>query len=163
MAFRLVSSAGSVTDAAMVNMPASGTIYPGGVVAFERGTNLSNGYVYPATSSTTQTQIFGIAYDYREGVSDVNVTVLPFCPGQLWEADCINVVTTAQIGKKFQFATGTTRERNTYILNTSYDQSGMTGIFMCWQITSTTTGSGKIIGEFIRNNASVGLNSTTFN
>lgn len=163
MSFRLVSSSGDVTDAAIVNMFASGTIHPGGVVDFTRGADLSQGFVTPATKSSTATTIFGIALDYAQGASDTMVNVIPFCPGQIWEGDCINAASTVQVGKKFSLSTATTPERSRLLNNNSYDQSGVTGIFLCYNVSSISTGSGKVIGEFLRSAVSQGLNSTTFN
>jgi len=164
MSFRLVSFGGvAISSPAFVSMYASGTIHPGGVVSLLRGADLAQGFVIPATSGSTQTQIFGVALDYAQGASDVLVNVIPFAPGQIWEADCINSVTTIQVGKKFSLSTGTTPDRSKLINNNSYDQSGMTGIFLCYNVTSASTGSGKIIGEFVRTPLSLGLNSTTFN
>lgn len=163
MSFRLVTSSGDVSDAAIVQMYASGTVHPGGVVDLVRGADLSMGFVVPATKSSTSTTIFGIAQDYAQGASDVQINVIPFCAGQVWEGDCINTASTVQIGKKFSLSTATTPERSRLLNNNSYDQSGATGIFLCYNVTSASTGSGKIIGEFVRSAVSQGMNSSTFN
>lgn len=163
MPFRLVSSGGDVTDPAVVNVYASGTIWPGGVVDFVRAADLGQGFVQASTKSSTQTQVFGIATAYVEGKSDAQVTVIPFAQGQVWEGDCINTVSTAQIGKRFSLSTAAGREGSVLLNNNAYDQSGSTGIFFSWNVSSVSTGSGKMIGEFIRLNSSVGQNSSTFN
>lgn len=163
MSFRLVSSAGDVTDPVFVSMYASGVVHPGGVVDFTHGANLAQGFVTPATSSSTQTTIFGICMDYAQGASDVQVNVIPFAPGQVWEGDCINTVSTVQVGKKFSLSTATTPERSRLLNNNSYDQSGVTGIFFTWNISSASTGSGKLIGEFVRSPIATPTGLTTYN
>lgn len=162
MSFRLVSSGGTTVNPTVVSMAASGTIHPGGVVTFIKSADLSDGYLATALSTSTQTQIFGVALDYKEGKSDAFVNVIPFAPGQVWEGDCINTVSTLQIGKRFSLSTATTPERSRLLNNNSYDQSGMTGIFLVWNVTSLSTGSGKLIGEFIRNPGSTPSGLTAF-
>lgn len=147
MAFRFVRSAGSVLDPAVVEMYASGVVHPGGVVEFTRpGTNPvgSQGYVAPAGSGTTATTLFGVCLDYAQGNSDTLVKVIPVVPGQMWEADCVSAISTAQIGKKQQLYS------DTLLNNTLYDQSPFTGLFLVWQVAGSTSGSGKVLGEFIR-------------
>lgn len=142
MGFRLVKSWGNVTDAAAINMPASGTIHPGEVVDFLRTGGQG---VSPAGMNSTITTIFGVAYDYRQGTSDTEVRVVPFAPGQLWEADCVHVASTAQVGLRF----GLSRTRGDMALyNHATDSLTATAIFRAVAMTGLTTGSGKLMGYF---------------
>ena len=146
MAFRLVSSGGAVKDAAFVNVFASGTVRPGMAVEFTRGSVTTQGFVGPASSSTTITNIFGVCLDYAQGTSDVEVKVIPILAGQVWEADCVQAAATLQIGKRQQLY----GSNSVLINNNAYDQTGATGVFVIWNITGATTGSGKVLGEFLR-------------
>lgn len=150
MAFRFVRSAGSVHEPATVNVYASGTIQRNSVVEFNTG-----GYVTPASSSTTCTNVFGVSLDYAEGASDTQVRVIPFVPGQLWEADLVNAIDTAQIFNRHQL------KNNLLINNTSYDHSGAQGIFLIYSVVGSSSGSGKVIGEFLRV-PKLGQNSSLF-
>lgn len=145
MAFRLVRSGGSTPEPAVVSMYASGVVHPNSVVEFTRTESLTaQGLIAPAGSATTTTTVFGVCLDYAQGASDVLVRVVPFVPGQIWEADCVSAITTLQIGKKHQLYS------NLLLNNTSYNQSGVTGLFLVHQVSGLTTGSGKVHGEFIR-------------
>lgn len=151
MPFRLVSSGGSVNDPAVVNMPASGTITPNHIVAATPvgGQQTGGGFVFPVGANATSTQIFGVGLDYAQGASDTFTRVIPFDDSQIWEADCANAVTTAQIG--IRHATSASRG---YIHNTATDDSNagedMAGVFLAFAITGSTSGSGKLLGRFIR-------------
>lgn len=146
MAFRFIKSAGSLHEPVVVDLFASGTVRPGMVVEFTRGSVTAQGFVAPASSSTTVTTIFGVCLDYAQGASDVQVRVIPIVPGQVWEADCVNAASTLSIGKK-QMLYGS----NSVLLNNNaYDQTAAVGVFLVWNITGPTTGSGKVIGEFLR-------------
>lgn len=145
MAFRFIRSAGNVTEPATVQLYASGVVHPGGVVEFTRAeSTTAQGFVAPAGAATTASTIFGVCLDYAQGASDTLVRVIPFVPGQIWEADCVNAAATVQIGKKQQLY------NDTLLNNTSYNQSAYTGFFLVWQITGSTSGSGKVLGEFFR-------------
>ena len=144
MAFRLIGSAGDVKDAAFVSVYASGVVHPGEVVEFSRtgGTGVT-----PAGMNSTVTTIFGVCLDYAQGASEKEVRVIPFIIGQLWEADCIQSATTAQIGLRF----GLSRTRGDLsIYNIGTDSLLSTAIFRAIAMTGSTTGSGKLIGEFRR-------------
>lgn len=146
MSFRLVSSAGNVVDAAVVHMYASGTVHPGEVVDFLR---TSGQGVSPAGMDSTTTTIFGVCLDYAQGKSDTLVRVIPFAPGQIWEADCVGVASTANIGMRYALD----RQRATKSLNNipvGTDSTTATAIFRVINIVGATTGSGKVIGEFRR-------------
>jgi hypothetical protein len=146
VAFRLSGSGGIVTDPAFVSVYASGVVRPGMAVEFTRGTITTQGFVTPASSSTTITNIFGVCLDYAQGASDVEVKVIPIQRGQLWEADCVGAAATLQIGKRQQLY----GSNSVLINNNAYDQTGATGVFVIWNITGATTGSGKVLGEFLR-------------
>lgn len=146
MAIKLVRSASSVQDPAVVNMPCSGTVHPNSVVEFSR---TGNAGVNIADAGSTNTEIFGVCLDYAEGKSDTFVRVIPFAPGQLWECDCTASAITAQIGLRHVLNAGALAVRNT-----STDTTATPGIFRCIAINTTAGGSGKVIGEFSRNYAS---------
>jgi hypothetical protein len=143
MAFRLVSYGGQVGDVSMVNVRASGTIKPGCPVdlAFTSGLIAS-----PSSSTSTGTMAFGVAHDYAQGASDVEVRITPFDYSQLWEVDCTNAATTAQIGIRHALSAVATGPG--YIHNTSTDQANY-GIFLALAMTGSTTGSGKLIGKIV--------------
>jgi hypothetical protein len=154
MAFRLVSSQGEVSDASAVNLYASGVVKVGHPVDFLR---TSGSGVGPSSSSSTTTMIYGVSLDYVQGASDTQVRVIRFTRGQLWEVDCANAASTAQIG--IRHALSASRD---CIHNTATDVTGNTGVFLAVAMTGLTTGSGKLIGEIISNVVPVGQNQTTF-
>lgn len=145
MAFRFVRSAGSVHEPAVLQINTSGVVRPGMVVELSRtgGTG-----VQVAASGGRITSVFGVCLDYAQGASDAQVRVVPFVPGQIWEADCVNTVVTGQIGLKHALS-GAAAEIGTYLLNTNYDNTSASGVFLVYAVTQTT-GSGKVIGEFMR-------------
>ena len=148
MAFRFVRRKGAITPTPVfIDVYGSGTIQRASVVTFSR----ANQRVEPATSGATYTNVFGIALDYIQGASEVKTRVIPFVPGQLWEADCTNVPSTAMLFIKHALTNAAT------IANTSYDQTVATGIFMAYTIS--TIRANTMIGEFIR--APIGFNTNT--
>ena len=161
MAFRLVSSGGNVNDPAVVNIRCSGTVHPGEVVEFSR---TSGAGVYPASDSSTVTNIFGVCLDYAQGASDKEVRIIPFTLDQIWEADCVGVASTANVGMRFALD----RQRATLAINNipvGTDSRTATAIFRVIAMSSATTGSGKVLGIFRRAGDSGGsdLFSTTEN
>ena len=155
MAFRLVSSHGEAGDVAAVSMFASGVIHPGEVVEFSR---TGGAGVYPAGMNSTVTNIFGVAQDYVQGASDVQVKVIPFSAGQLWEADCVHAASTAQIGLRF----GLSRTRSDMALyNHATDSRTSTAVFRTVAMVGSTSGSGKLLGYFRRGEISPDLYGTT--
>lgn len=154
MAIRFVKGAGNVYEPATLNMRCSGTVWPGSAVELSRTGGLG---VNIASASTTETMIFGVCMDYKEGASDAEVRVIPFVPGQLWEVDCTDAALTAQIGLRHILNAGAT-----LIRNTSTDVTANTGVFRAVAMVGSTSGSGKLIGEFVRNPYPVGQNQTTF-
>ncbi len=155
MACRQVGSQGTVTDPAFVNVYASGVVAPGLPVDLVRTSGVVVG---PSASTSTGTMIFGVSLDYAQGASDTQVRVVRFTRDQLWEVDCANAATTGQIG--LRHALSATRG---FIHNTATDVAGNTGVFLALAMTGLTTGSGKLIGEFISNVVPVGQNQTTYN
>lgn len=151
MAFKLVKGAGSISEPAVVNLPASGVIRANSVVIFDT----SEGYVSPATTTlATGTAIIGVALDYLQGASDVFTRVILFNDNQIWEGDVLNLITTAQVLKRFRLFDSVTVE------NTSYDQSlSITGVFQCLEISGASTGSAKVLGRFMKLNRAT-TNST---
>jgi hypothetical protein len=147
MAFRLVNGIGNVNDPAMMNMRASGVVHPGGVVDF--GITGGEG-VSPAASTSSQSYVFGVAMEYAQGASDVKVNVIPFCDGQIWEADCNRAAATAHINIKHKLLDDKILDLN------GTDQDGVNGVFEVLDVVSTGTGSGKVLGRFVRVGRSAG-------
>lgn len=154
MSFRLIGSAGNVSDPAVVNLFASGVIHPGGAVVFNRTSGVP---VAPAAANSTTTQVFGVSLDYVQGASDAQVKVIPFADGQLWEADCVNSSSTGQVGLRHAL------DSDLNVRNTSTDVANNTGVFLALQVVGSTSGSGKLLGRFVSNIVPVGQNQTTFN
>ena len=153
MAIRFVRSAGSVHEPAVVELYASGVVRPGMAVVLAKD---SGGPVSVAGSAARITNIFGVCLDYAQGGSDTQVRVIPFLPGQLWEADCISAASTAQVGLKHPLSgVAGAVEIGMRINNTSYDHTAAGGVFLALAVTGATTGSGKLIGEFLRNPSGV--------
>lgn len=146
MTIKFVRSAGSVHEPAVVLMGGSGVIHAGGVVEIDKVNNL----VSPASSSTTTTSVFGVSLDYIQGASDAFVRVIPFVQGQLWEADCANVITTANILKMHQLATDTVVRNITNPTTVNLGETAGVGIFLAYAVTGLATGSGKLIGAFLQ-------------
>ena len=147
MAFRLVSSGGNVNDPVLVNMAASGEIHPG--LPVELVLSTTGAVVAPAGIDTTRTLLFGVAYDHLIGASDSYVRVVRFNPEQLWEVDCANAITTAQVGVR-QYLSAS----RGYVHNQVTDANGINRVFLAVAMTGSTSGSGKLIGHFL---ASPGL------
>ena len=144
MAFKLVSSGGLVAEPAVLNLPGSGVIKPNSVVIFDTSTNAVSA---ASITLATGTSIIGVSLDYIQGKNEPTsfVRVIPFVPGQLWEADVLNVITTAQLMSRFRLYDSVTVE------NTSYDQTlSVNGIFFCYAISGASSGSAKVIGEFLK-------------
>ena len=164
MAFRFVRSAGDVTEPATILLAASGVIHPGESVDCTPydGQAAGGGVVHPSTSSSTQTMIFGVGLDYKQGASDTFLRVLPFDRSQLWEVDCANAATTAQLGIRHAFSAS-----RGYIHNTATDivlasDSNTNGLFHAFLMTGSTSGSGKLIGRFLRDDTIFAQGPTTF-
>ena len=149
MAFKFHRSAGSVHEPAVINLPGSGVIKPNSVVIFDQAQiNAGSKNVSVATTTlATGTSIIGVSLDYIQGINEPTsfVRVIPFVPGQLWEADVLNLITTAQLMSRFRLYDSVTVE------NTSYDQTlSINGVFFCYAISGASTGSAKVIGEFLK-------------
>lgn len=141
MAFRLVSSGGNVTDAAVVDLPASGAIYKDGVVVYDTNQN----FVSRAGAGAPCTAIIGVALKHIDGASDVSVPVILFDDSQIWEADCVSAAATTQLLMR-HILDDPLRVEN---IN-SVSESASTGVFFALQITGSTSGSGKLLGKFLR-------------
>lgn len=158
MSFRLVSSGGAVTDPAVANMAASGVIHAGECVDFVRS-GTGGAVVTPTTSSSTTTMVLGVSYGpYVQGASDTFVGVVLFNQSQIWEVDCANAATTAQVGLRHALSAS---DRGV-IHNTASDVSTQTGIFTAVAMVGSTSGSGKLLGYFNRFHQLIPVNSTTF-
>ena len=162
MSARYLGSGGNVTDPAFVNLAASGVVTVNGIVELiHNGTG--GAIVGPAANATTSTMIFGACLDYRQGASDTFVKVIPFMPGQLWEVDCANATSTAQLGQRHALSAS-----RGYLHNTASDIASdpakavrATAVFLAYAVSGSTTGSGKLIGEFITEKTPVIIDTQT--
>lgn len=159
--FKLVSSAGGVTDPAVISVRASGTVRPGMLVDFSRtagaGVSVSN-------DSSTTTMIFGVCQEYAQGASDKKVKVIPIIPGQLWEAVCQQEALTAHIGIRHPL-TGLATDEGMIIYNTGTDLSGgnaHTAIFLALDMVGSTSGSGRLVGILRTQQAPYPVDVTTY-
>ena len=146
MAFKFISSGGLVAEPAVLNLPGSGVIKPNSVVIFDTSTNAVSA---ASITLATGTSIIGVSLDYIQGKNEPTsfVRVVPFVPGQVWEADVLNVINTAQLLQRFRLYDSVTVE------NTSYDQSlSITGVFHCLAISGASSGSAKVLGTFLKLN-----------
>ena len=157
MGFRLVRGAGINVDPAVINLAASGVVKSNQPVDFVRS-GTGGAVVAPTTSTSTSTMAFGVAKGYAQGASDTFVDVIPFAEGQLWEADCANAATTAQLGLRHALSV----DRGV-IHNTASDVSTQTGIFLALAMVGASTGSGKLVGVFNHYNGKlIPVTDTTF-
>lgn len=156
MSFRLVRSAGIDVSPTMLDVYASGVVQRGSVVDF----SVTGGVgVAPASSTSTSTTIFGVCLDYAQGASDVIVKVIPFAKGQIWEADCVNAASTAQIGLSHVL------NDNTTVRNTAAQYgagNGATAVFRAVAMRGLTTGSGVLLGYFRQSDGTSFPSQTTF-
>jgi len=146
MAFTFVRGAGANVDPAVVSMYASGVVHVNGVVVLETPVGSDSATlsrVAPGGSGARTTSVFGVCLDYAQGASDTIVRVIPFVPGMLWEADAVNAWGTVQAGKFHQLYS------DLQLNNTSYNHTGGAGVFLVYNVVETT-GSIKVIGEFVR-------------
>uniref|UniRef100_A0A7V3JAF8 Uncharacterized protein n=1 Tax=candidate division CPR3 bacterium TaxID=2268181 RepID=A0A7V3JAF8_UNCC3 len=141
MPFRLVSSGGNVVEPTIVDVYASGTIHPGEAVEW---LITAGKVVGPAGVNTTRTALFGVAASYAEGASDTLIRVIPFTKDQLWEVDCANAASTAQIGIRQYLSAN-----RGYIHNQGTDTSGVNRVFLPVAMVGSTSGSGKLLGIFL--------------
>lgn len=142
MAFRLVSSGGDVSDSAFINLASSGVINPGMSVDFIPGGGTGGAVVGPSGTGSTTTMVFGVAVDYSQGASDTYSKIIPFLPEQVWEVDCANAATTAQLGLRHILSVS-----RGFVHNTASDVTGATGVFLALAM-SNAGGSGKLLGRF---------------
>lgn len=157
MSFKLVRGAGINVDPAVVNVAASGVIRPNQVVDFVRS-GTGGAVVAPSGVSSTSTMVFGVAKSYAQGASDTFADVVLFAEGQLWEVDCANAATTAQVGLRHTLSAS----RDT-IHNTASDVTGATGVFLALAMVGASTGSGKLIGVVNHYNGKlIPVTDTTF-
>lgn len=141
MAFRLVSSGGAVVDPTMLNLAASGVITPNAPVDLVRS-GTGGAVVAPSTNSSTTTMVIGVGLDYVQGASDTSTRVILCNDSQLWEVDCANSATTAQVGLRHALSVS-----RGFVHNTATDVTGQTGVFLALAMTGLTTGSGKLLGR----------------
>lgn len=151
MGVRFIGSLGDSTDVAFLNLPASGVISVNGIVEWLRN-GTGGAVIGPASSSSTTTMIFGASQSYATGASDTFAKVIPFADGQLWEVDCANAATTAQLGIRHALSASA----RDFVHNTATDiganaavATRATGVFLALAMSGPTTGSGKLIGRFL--------------
>lgn len=162
MAFRLVSSGGSNVDPTVVRLAASGTIWPGSLVDFIPGGGTGGAFIAPSSSTSTGTMVFGVALDYAQGASDTSVNVIPINDAQVWEVDCANAASTAQVGLRHALS-ALAGNRGRFIHNTATDVSTGVSQFLAIAMVGATTGSGKLLGRFTYYKGQViPVNSTVF-
>lgn len=157
MSFRFVRGNGTTSDPAAFSFPASGVIKANQPVDWLRN-GTGGAVVGPTASSSTATMVFGIAQGYVQGASDTYVNVIPLGDDQLWEADCANIATTAQLGVRHALSASD----RSVVHNTASDVVNQTGIFLALAMTSLATGSGKLIGKFVRTDNVVAQSPTTW-
>lgn len=162
MSFKFIRGAGDNVDVAVVNLPASGVVSNGIAVDWLRN-GTGGAVVGPSGNASTSTMVFGVSLEYAQGASDTFVKVIPFADGQLWEVDCANVATTAQLGQRHAFSAS-----RGYIHNTASDigsdptkAARSTAVFLALAMTGATTGSGKLIGTFLPEKTPVIIDTQT--
>lgn len=145
MAFRLVSSGGNVVDPAVINVAVSGVVAPNLPVTLVPANGTGGALVHGDVGvDTTKTALFGVSLDYAQGASNTFVRVIPFNSSQVWEVDCANAVTTAQVGVK-QYLSAS----RGYVHNQETDLEAIQRTFLPIAITGSTSGSGKLLGVFL--------------
>jgi len=161
VAFRLVSSGGNVVEPTTVNLAASGVIWPGSLVDFVRS-GTGGAVVVASSEASTNTMVFGVALGYVQGASNTFVDVVPINDSQLWEVDCTNSASTAQIGLRHALS-ALAANKARFIHNTATDVATGVSQFLALAMTGLTTGSGKLIGRFVHYTGQViPVNSTVF-
>lgn len=161
MAFRLVSSGGGVVEPAFINIAASGTVWPGCLVDFVRG-GTGGALVTQSSASSTGTMVFGVCVDYAQGASDTFVKVIPIVDDQIWEVDCANAATTAQVGNRLALSALAANAAR-YIHNTATDITTGVSQFHALAMVGSTSGSGKLLGRFVHYSGQITpVNSTVF-
>lgn len=157
MAFVFVRGVGANTDPAVINLAASGVVKVNQAVDWLRlGTG--GAIVGPSGSSSTSTMLFGVSLSYAQGASDTFANVITFEDGQLWQVDCANAATTAQVGIRHAISASD----RAVIHNTGSDVVNQTGVFLAYAMTGATTGSGKLLGTFVSTKNPIAQSPTTW-
>lgn len=152
MAIRFVRGAGSVVDPAAFSFAASGVIKVNQLVDRFGSNGTGGAVVAPTVATSTTTMVFGVGMTYVQGASDTYANVIPLTRDQLWEVDCANAASTAQLGIRHALSAsdrGVIHNTITDIGAAAAKATRMTGIFEALAMTSLTTGSGKLIGRFL--------------
>lgn len=132
-------------EPAVIDVAASGVVAPNLPVALVGGNGTGGALVEGGVGvNTTRSALFGVALSYAQGASDTLVRVVPFNPSQLWEVDCANAVTTAQVGVAQHLSAS-----RGYVHNQATHVDSINRVFMPIAITGSTSGSGKLIGYFL--------------
>ncbi len=154
MSFKFVSGGGNVVEPTVINMPVSGVVAPGQIAVYTpAGTGGAMADAVVALTTTGST-VIGVFQDYKQGASDTLAKVIKINSDQIWEVDCANTVTTAQIGIR----QGLSASRG--ILHNAVTNLETTEkMFMVTGISGSTSGSGKVLGYFINNVGPAALNA----
>ncbi len=100
----------------------------GDVMAWDRGNNA----LERATSSTTAADMFGVCMEIQTA-ADTTVIVVPFSPGQIWEADLASNSSTSETGERMELTDHDT------LNNTSTEITATTGTFVQLAPVGTNT------------------------
>ena len=100
----------------------------GDVLAWDRGNNA----LERATSATTVADMFGVCYQTRV-TADTEVVVVPFSPGQVWEAELNSNSSSSETGERMALTDHDT------LNNTSTDITATTGVFVQLKPVGTNT------------------------
>lgn len=141
MAIKLVGSAGAATSPSMLDLPASGVIWKDSVVVYDAAANV----VSMAAAGAPCTAIIGVSQKYVQGASDTFIPVILFDDSQIWEVDCVSAAATTQLLLRHILDSGVRVENIS-----SVSESASAGVFFALAISGSTSGSGKLLGKFLR-------------
>jgi len=94
-----------------------------------------NNALQRATSTTTAADMFGVCYQTRVS-GDTEVVVVPFSPGQVWEAELANNSSSSETGERMALTDHDTLD------NSSTEITATTGVFV--QIREVGTNTDKL-------------------
>jgi hypothetical protein len=136
-------------------------VWPGSLVDFVRS-GTGGAVVNASSEASTGTMVFGVCLDYAQGASDTRVNVIPINDAQIFEVDCTNSATTAQLGLRHALS-ALAANKARFIHNTATDVSTGVSQFLALAMVGATTGSGKLLGRFVHYTGQVvPVNSTVF-
>lgn len=144
MAFKLVSSQGSVVDPTVVELEATGAVSIGDCVEYDRQTHSGAATKFRLTRANgtySAYQKFGIAASANASGTGV-IKVIPINDMQMWEADTTSLTTQPQVGNCVALW-------NYACLTNATHESGTAGAFEILA-TKGATSDYKVIGRFTR-------------